>query len=326
MADEIIYASKVPLLCQGYAYEPVSMYGSVSLPTGASPQVVSFDSATFKNDSPWVVHLTHIKWCIRERRTSADGVSTDERQENRVEARMRWHDIFYQSTDFMPISLWHTPQPNMGLPPPIENGVVSHRFLRPLLMPQDSVIQALVSLERAETEGTRPFSLALHGKGAESGENRIIRGAMDIGFGSSGDGLDANEQLTPFEDLTVESDEPILFTDLVMSLGANSESEDPTPDYRLARVNIKMVGAGTEAFWGVTPGVGTSALPPSADLGMPLDLWGVTGSRGVTHRIPGGGWILEPGRGFAMDMRNRNVSGNNALDVCAAAIGWRVLK
>jgi len=320
---EILYAAKVPQLCQGYLYEPVLLYSTVSLPVGGT--ILAFDEGTFRNNEDFNIHLTHLKWAIRQRQTGVATVSTDERQIQRVECRLNWHDTYYQSYDFMPVPLWHT-QGDDVLPDPMVFGQVNWRFLRPFLVNPEAIIEGLVSLENEEDESTYPFNLALHGKGLESGENRIIRGTIDIGFGSNNNGQDADQIITPYEDLSNEGDEPIMATDLVMNLGPLATATDPTPNYRNARASIRCHDGSTGFFWNTTPGLGTTDLPPSSDLGACLDLWGVNGSRGVTHRLPGGGWVLMPGRGFTAEVRNRNASGNFALDVTMAALGFRVIQ
>lgn len=307
--DEILYADQHEALCRGNYYEPRAWYDMLTLEAAgdsAGGDHGFFDAQTFVNTEGWVTHLTHLTWIVRQR----DAETTDPTLLQRVGQRLIWHDAYYMTDTLAPIPLWENVR--AALAAPFDEALAVWNFIRPILLPHRGALAAYGSLETALGAGiTRNLAVGFHGKGNVTKQPREL--ATERALGPA---IDQDLRLGPSEDLANDGSEPIVIESMTLDVKTASNARSDPGDSRAARVRLRMDGGGTGVDF-----TKRSTVPPPVK-GCPVALLGPDGGRALVHRIPRGGWIMHPGRGFLGELRNFH---DEQIEVCMAALGYVVV-
>jgi hypothetical protein len=307
--DVLAMADQHKVVCKGRYYEPRILYDSITLETSGASQQRFFDPNTFRNGEQWPLHVTHLVWAVRRR----SAATTDERLLQRVGLRLHWHDSYYMQDVLAPVPSWLNVR--TGLPAPYDAAVSVWNFLRPILLPTRGSMAVHVSLETALGVGvTRRVAVAFHGKGADTKQARELSSFID-----AGPTADADQRITPSTDYSNDGSEEIIIESMTVNVLGQSDVSTDVGDVRAARIRIGMENGGTGADFTRTSG----SSPAPGPRGCPASLLGLDGGRAVVHKIPRGGWVLHPGRGFRAEARN--VSAGSQIEISMGVVGYVVV-
>ncbi len=269
-------------VCDGILREPRLYFDQLAFPVGTSE--VRSAPECFRNGEQFPVVITHI--CMQMRRNeggAGNPAQGDERLISRYGVRFRNADSFYMSSRFVQIPLFHNV--NASASPVVTQGQVTWNF--PFVVPLGQRDSFVVDTQLfAAPVSTRPVSVAFNGLGRAS--RRPYQLSSTINLNNA-----VQQQLDP-SDFRNDGAEVIDITQMTAFVGANDADNDPVGNIREARFGIRQTGNGTNANWQSGPNTG-SLLAPGP-------LWGPDVGRCVIHRLPGDGWVFDPGQGVSVDM------------------------
>jgi hypothetical protein len=302
MAFSKEYSAYEQLLAQtnptrGVLFEPRAYFNLFTL---NGTQEVPGNSEVFRNGEDFPVFITHLTASMAARNRANDA-DLDERLIQRVGLYLQFHDQYYmnapqqlggsgdgQVIQAAPLPTWQNV--NNGGPEALTRGTASWRFDKgAILSARDSlkIRTRLYSLPAAAT----PITVSFAGIGLISAQPYFFSGtvqASDLGWVDLDPTRFANDGA-----------EPVVLSDMAVSVQAPTNSVDPTGDSRRVYVQVRQIGNGTGAEWfrgpvnALTPGVG-DLVPSNA---LPAILFGQKQGRCVTHQFPQP-LVWEPGDGI----------------------------
>ena len=269
-------------VCDGILREPRLFFDQLVFPVGTAE--VRNNPETFRNGEQFPVVITHVLMTMR-RNEGGGGVPAqgDERLISRYGVRIRNADSFYMSSRYVQIPLWHNV--NASASPVVTQGSATWNF--PFVVPLGQRDSFVVDAQLFAVPSTpRPVSVAFNGVGRASRRPYQLSSTANLANA-------VQAQLDP-ADFRNDGAEVIDITQMVAFVGAESEANDPVGNIREARFGIRQTGNGTNRNWQSGPNAG-SLLAPGP-------LWGPDVGRSVIHRLPGDGWVFDPGQGVTVDM------------------------
>jgi hypothetical protein len=209
----------------------------------------------------------------------------DERYLARVGLRIRQHDHYYMSRQFVSMPLWSNVV--SSAPISISNAGVTWRFTHPCVLSARDTLRVRVSLASTPTT-PRTVRVAFHGTGRLTSRPYFFESEIALS-----DTVQTTMDTSPFRN---DGAEPIDLFMMVANVSAEAEANDPTGDSRAATIQINQIGNGTNADWFKGPVFPVAIPRPS------FELLGSTLGRAIVHQLPGSGWIWEPGEGCEIDL------------------------
>lgn len=272
-------------ICNGVIEEPRVYFDAITLQANGLPS--SGDPSTFINGEKFPVRITQISCALRGQLNDQDAfVLPDERLLQRVGLRLVFHDSYYQTSTFFPVVLWS--DKIVSGPQALSPAYSSYQFDRPVVLSARDALEVRVALEAATDAGTtRKASVAFYGTGIQSKRPYFL--------GSSRDLSSTAPVTMSGADFRNDGAEPIALTDMVVSLSAQSNDAVGAGDVRLLRVQVRQIGNGTGSQWFIGP---TTPTPISQCF---APLLGFQLGRALVHRIPGEGFLWEPGEGVRVE-------------------------
>jgi hypothetical protein len=116
-------------------------------------------------------------------------------------------------------------------------------------------------------------------------------------------------------DFRNDGSEPLIITDMTVSVSAEVGANDPTGAIGRIRISVRQVGNGTQSYWFQGP----TNLVPFAPYPQ-ATLMGVTTGRAVVHQFPGDGLFWEPGEGITAEIKT--TINNLPAVLCLAFSGY----
>ena len=280
----------------GRIVEPRVFYDSLVMPTTAGI-IAQGNPDVFRNGEQFPIRITHMLAAYRPSSNAVSG-NPDERIIQRANLRISQHDHFYMNRDFVPLPLWSNVV--VAGHEILQQQTATWHFDRPFIVAtRDSMLVRLV-LEFATASGIRTGGVSFTGYGL------VSKQPIFVGATASLTGI-APVQL-PTDRFRNDGAEPWVITDMAISCTAE-DTASGAGDIRQMRLQVRQVGNGTNADWCVGP-IGAVPLPE-----CPAVLFGKTTGRAVTHQIPGGGWLWEPGEGVTIEATESVASGGESLAI-----------
>lgn len=286
-------------VCKGVIEEPRFYYDTMTLLTNGQTSEGQRD--TFRNGEQFPVRLTHAVFALRP--DFDQNLGTDERLIQRVGLRMTFHDQYYMSRDFVPVPLWSNKV--VAGPSAITTGFSSYTFDRPVILSARDSLRVTVALESTPTTPRRVV-VSVTGIGMLSKRPYFLASEVELS--------NTNPVVLDSADFRNDGTEPVALTDMVLHCGAETEDATGAGDIRQLRVQVRQIGNGTQADWGIGP-----TSPPLAQ--CPATLLGLTEGRAVVHRFPGDGLIWEPGEGIIVQ-GIALASSTEGLELATALVGY----
>lgn len=281
----------------GRIIEPRVFYDSLTMPATAG-QIVQGNPDVFRNGEQFPVRITHI---LAAYRPTSNEVSSnpDERILQRANLRISQHDHFYMNRNFVPLPLWSNVV--VAGPDVLQRQTATWHFMQPFIIATRDTMLVQLVLEFAVASGARTAGVSFMGYGLVS--------KQPIFVGATAELTNLVPATLPTDRFRNDGAEPWVITDMVISCSAESTASG-AGDIRQLRLQLRQVGNGTNADWCVGP-IGAVPLPQ-----CPAFLFGKTTGRALVHRIPGDGWLWEPGEGVSVEA-TESVTSNE----CRLAIG-----
>lgn len=278
--------------CNDVFYEPRLYYGQFRMNGLGANAVLQSDPNCFRNGEQFPVRITH--WLVYLRNT---GIQLDERLLQVYGLKLISGDTGYINTVFhTPIPLWHN-TPNAA-PLAISKGNSTWVFEKPFTLSNRDTVDIKLQLEStpaSSPSGGRLVSVALDGIGCFS--------KMPYKFAATV--LLATTDIVTLDPDRFRNDgaEPVEVHSMSIVCGANLGSSSDAGfagDIQELLISCRQVGNGTNSRWDKGPEI---PVPGVANLFMcPAGLFGVTTGRAIVHKLPGDGWIFEPGEGVAAEV------------------------
>jgi hypothetical protein len=159
-----------------------------------------------------------------------------------------------------------------------------------VLAVRDTMVVRVELQDTAPPASAVPVYVAFHGVGALSKRPYIFTGSVLLADTSA---VDISNP-----DFRNDGSEPVVITDLTVSVGGEVDNADPTGAIGRIRIGVRQVGNGTQANWFSGP---QNLVPPAPR--PQATLLGLTTGRAVVHQFPGDGLFWEPGEGITAEVR-----------------------
>lgn len=316
-----IYLEAKQNVCDGILYEPriycdIFRLSSSQLVDAGSPDV-------FRNGEENPVRITHMMAAVRSANVATP---TDDRLIQRVGVRLRDHDDWYMSSEFMPLPHMH----NVVTAPvdTMAQNIASWKFERPVLMAKRDAFEVKVALEAAipDADGTVMVCVTFHGVGAISRKPKQVSGYVEFVFA---DGIAS--KTIPTDRFRNRGSEPLEVDVMVISASPGSTATSPVGTIRNTRVSVRQIGSGTLTRWTVCP---VTSIPtnPLIDQTVPAVLWGQSVGRCVVHRFPDAddglpGWLWYPNQGLQPELNSLvSLGEDDDIAVYFAMAGYAIIK
>lgn len=270
----------------GRKYEPRCYFQEYVF---ATDQELSFpDTTAWRNGEQFPVVITHITAAMRGNRNRSDEQYPQQGSPwliNDYSMRIESHDTAYMSSSYLPLPTWHNVR--NAASDVFGASTSSWIFDKPMILGNRSSFKVQVRLERPpiDFEGgatSRSCSVKFDAIGVNTGRPYTLGDALTLDSDSTG----------TFKSSRLQNvvGEPLRVIGCAFSLG--SEAPGFMADITQLRCRISVDGTGTSQSW--TYGGGQ---PPFPHEYVPVSLLGITSGICVCHRVPGNGWIWEPGQG-----------------------------
>lgn len=255
----------------------------------ADDQRMAFpDPVAWRNGEQFPVVITHITAAMRGSRIVGDEQNPREGSPvliNNYGLRINSHDTFYQSPQMIQLPAWHNVRNASS--DVVTPGTTTWVFDKPFLLGNRASFKVQVKLERAPVDAQQAPSQRLVGVvfdclGKITGRPYRLADTRDVDDTSIATFSSSRLQNQVAEPLEVLS---VTFT-------CGSEQPGYAGDITQMRVRISCDGTGSNQSW--SHGGGVTPFPHEF---VPATLLGVTSGICVTHRIPGAGWLFDPGQG-----------------------------
>lgn len=302
--DKVIALAGGPNLKSGILNEP-RIYFDVISQSGSTTEIIGGSPGVFINGEQFPVRITHL--LAAQAYLDQDDKVASELLIQQVGARLLFHDQFYMNAQFVPMPLWGNKV--VAAPEPISLGNAHWDLVQNgapvVLSARDTmIVTVMLNDASAPSLGGVPVNFCATGFGMLSRRPYFMDSQVVL------DDLSR----TDFSTVDFRNDglEPIIITDLTMTVSA--EVQDTTPVGVIGRVslNIRQVGNGTGANWFSGP-----QTPVAIPL-MPATMLGLTSGRAVVHQFPGDGLVWNPGDGMTVETQSR-VQDGEAILVLAMA-------
>jgi hypothetical protein len=279
----------------GVIEEPRVFYDVITM--GTSTEIIQGNPDVFINGEQFPIRLTHMSMALRPDFVGDTGL--DERLVQRAGLRLKFHDQYYQSRDFVAAPLWINKV--VAASSAVTQGTSSWTFDRPNILSARDSLRVEVNLEEAPPV-SRTITVSFTGTGLLSGRPYFLSGSVAL--------TDANPTVINTANFRNDGSEPIALTDMTVHCSGDFDDSNGQGDVRLARVAVRQIGNGTQADWFQGPTV------PSPVERIPAVLLGYTAGRACVHRFPGEGVLWEPGEGISLDAQALN----DSIDGLALAV------
>lgn len=275
-------------VCVGRLNEPRVYFDRITIDPAQSTSVITPGSpGVFRNSEDFPVQIRKIL-IGTDLGTVVDGtaVPADERLLARVGMRIRNHDHYYMSRQFVAMPLWTNALTQA--PVAVAEGTSTWVFPHPVVLSARDTLRVRVAA-RSPGDSNRYIRVAFHGVGRLTERPYFFESETLLT-----DFLQTTLDTVPFRN---DGAEPINLTHMVCDVSSSTTSLDPTGDSRTVDLQISQVGNGTSADWFKGPTV------PVAITRCPAHMIGGTLTRAIVHDLPGSGWIWEPGEGVQVDLQ-----------------------
>lgn len=294
------YAAYLQLLAEtnptnGVLYEPRVFFDFFQI---NGLQEVQGHGEVFKNGEDFPIVITHLTAATSYLNQAAAAV-LDERLIQRQGLYLNFHDQYYMNAPQQlgggsviraaPIPTWaNVPT---GGPETLTRGTSSWRFAKGCILSVRDTFKVRVRLYSVPAAPV-PITVAFTGIGLLSRQPYFWSAtvnAADLGW--------RDMDVVPYAN---DGAEPVMVTDMVVQIQADTSAVDPTGDSRRVYVSVRQVGNGTGAEWFqgpinvATPGIVNNLIPLNA---VPAVNLGVKQGRAVVHQFPQP-LIWEPGEGI----------------------------
>lgn len=253
--------------------------------TGAvdSTGLVSNFPSFFLNGEDFPVRITHITACPRILTTA--GVVQNPLTMQRIGMRFMFHDQWYMNMDepLTRIPLWINKA--VGASNIATTGTASWRFDVPFILSAKDSMQVSLQLEQDPTS-SRSIGVGFTGIG-------LLSKRPYFWYGERDSVTDTAAGTVSGIFYTNDGMEPVAVTDMSCHVAAQPEASDPSGNVLIGECQIRQVGNGTQSDW-------FSAL---TETHCPMGLLGMTTGRAAVHRLPGDGWLMEPGAAATLDLQ-----------------------
>lgn len=278
-------------IAQGIIDEPRAYYDAI--PINQDDKTIAGSLDVLTNGEQFPIRITHVTAALAA--VDQAGVAVDERFIQRIGMNLRFHDQLYPNPEFVPLPLWHNVVASG--PDPISPAVSNWRFDRPIVLSARDSLAVTVFPEQSAFQANQSatFGLMLHCVGLKSRRPYVLSSNTTVG-GSAFPSV-ANLNSFSFRNDGTEPLVPVSMSTFVSGGGVPATRSSTTGDIRRARVQIVHQGNGTTSYWfqgplGSPGDSGTAPLP-----GCPASLLGPTVGRSIVHRLPGEGFLWDPGEG-----------------------------
>lgn len=292
--DYVDYVMKLGsgILQSGVINEPRLFFDEI--PLNADPGViVAGNPDTFYNGEQFPIRLTHMLAAVRYLESDDQRAVANPLDIGRVLLRLQFHNQFYMNPTTLPLPLWGNKA--VAAPEPFSFGNAHWDFVESgqpfILAVRDTMIVRVELQDAAAPASGVPVNVAFHGMGTLSRRPYIFTGETIL---TALGVVDLNTV-----DFRNDGSEPVLITDLTVTVGGEVDDVDPTGDINRIRISIRQVGHGTQSAWFIGP---QAAVPPIQR--TQATLLGVTTGRAVVHRFPGYGLLWEPGEGITAEAQS----------------------
>lgn len=271
---------------KGRRYEPRAYFQEFVF---ATDQELAFpDTTAWRNGEQFPVVITHITAAMRGNRDPDDAQYPQQGSPaliNDYSMRIESHDTAYMSSSYLPLPAWHNVR--NAASDVFGGSTSSWVFDHPCILGNRASFKVHVRLERApvDAEGgasTRRCSVKFDAIGINTGRPYQLGDALTLSSDSVG----------VFSSSRLQNvvGEPLRVIGCTFALG--SEAPGFMADISQLRARIMVDGTGTSQSW--TYGGGVAPMPHEY---VPVSLLGITSGLCVCHRVPGRGWLWEPGQG-----------------------------
>lgn len=287
-------------VCEGVAYEPRLYFDQFVFEVGA--RVAQGNPDIFRNGEQFPIWITHVIAMMRGFDAAQLSAQTpeigDERLVQNYALRIKGHDTYYMNGDPVGLPTWHNVR--IAGSDPISRSTASWLFEKPVVLGQRDVFRVtaqLLNVAAAAGGGPRLVTVSFDGIGMLS--KRPYRLAGDINL--------ADTAATPIGTDNFRNDgaEPIVITSMNVQCNSAAAAANPAGDIQQVSVQVRQNGNGTGQNWSFGPipagGGGATILAPGA-------LWGPSMGRAVVHRLPGNGWLWQPGQGLDPELHANAVA------------------
>jgi hypothetical protein len=271
-------------LCEGVLYEPRAYADFVALPASTGTDViVPGNDGTIFNSEQFPVHITHFVAAL---------VSpvADERYIQNVRMRIRANDTYYMGREPRPLPLWANEF--ASIPDYLTPGQSVWHFARPLILSTRDVLDVTAEVTTIAGTPGRRVRVAFQGVGYITERPYTLEGERVY---------TAAITPAPVDPVAFRNDgsEPIVVHTMIVQVSNVLNALDLVGDTRAGFLQVQQDGNGTNEPW--MHGLVTAATP-DAEIGVVL--LGPDGGRGIVHRLPGDGFVWEPGEGLNLDFLN----------------------
>jgi hypothetical protein len=263
--------------CDGIIVEPRGMFITGEVDANGN---LSVFPDTFMNGEDFPIRITHVTAAPAFLTTASAAQNPLTLQ--RIGMRLMRHDQWYMNMDepLTRIPLWiNKNTANIDITSRAQS---SWRFDVPFILSAKDSMSVQVSLVQAPTPpGRRSIVVAFTGVGLLSKRPYFWAGTRD--------GVtDTSQGVVSSVFFVNDGTEPVAITDMTCHVSSDNTANDATGNIYLGDVQISQIGNGTQANW-------FSSLDPTADPRCPMALLGLTTGRAAVHRLPGDGFLMEPG-------------------------------
>lgn len=286
--------------CDGVIMEPRGyfMTGAVD-----SAGIVTNFPSVFLNGEDFPVRITHLAFAPRSLNGADPQVAQLATTIQQVGARFMFHDQWYMNFDepLTRIPLWINKA--VGASGITSAAVSSWRFDVPFILSAKDSMQISCGLE-VDPSTARSIIVAFSGVGLLSKRPYFWSGEVDS---------TTNTSTFPISTIfyTNDGSEPVAITDVTAHVTALTGAADPVGNILNGIVQIRQVGNGSQADW-------FSSLN---DTHIPTSLLGLTTGRAAVHRLPGDGWMMEPGAAASLDLQQVGPAATAAYQVAVGIFG-----
>ncbi len=287
--DYVVNLGKM-LIESGAINEPRLFFDEIA-PSPDAGVIVAGNPETFYNGEQFPIRLTHMVAAVRHLDSATPQGVADPLEVNRLKLRLQFHNQFYMNPEPLPLTLWGNKA--VAAPEAFSFGNAHWDFIangQPFVLAVRDTLVVRVQLQDASPPSSAvPVNVAFHGIGMLSRRPFIFTGSVLL---DSDGAIDFSTV-----DFRNDGSEPVIITDLTITVSGEVEDSDPTGDISRVRISIKQVGNGTNAQWVIGP---SAAVPPIVR--AQATLFGVTTGRAVVHQIPGAGLFWAPGEGITAEI------------------------
>lgn len=305
--DYIINLGK-SVLARGQINELRVFFDEIT-PSPTAGVIVAGTPETFYNGEQFPIRLTHMLACMRYLTTAAQPAVANQLDVSRMALRLQFHNQFYMNPIPLPLTAWGNKV--VAAPEAFSSGNAHWDFIETaqpyVLAVRDTMVVRLQLRDAAAPSTPVPVTVTFHGVGMLSRRPFIFTGSVQL---STIDPVDMSTV-----DFRNDGSEPVVITDLTMTVGAELGANSPAGDINRVRLSIRQVGNGTQAAWFAGP---VAAVPPAPF--MQATLLGLSTGRAVVHQFPGLGLHWEPGEGITAEITS--LVANNPNVLCLAFAGY----